>query len=89
MYESGSGSAVELVVPWAGKLLQWLKDQGHTSLHHIAFQVPDIREKMKELKTRRVPLIDDEPTLGVEGLLVNFVYPPYMGIMVEIVEVPS
>ena len=85
MYDGG----IELVVPWDGKLFMWLKEQGHSSIHHIAIEVDDVKKKGDELRALGVPLVSDEPVLGVEGLMVNFVHPAYMGVMLEIVQVPK
>lgn len=55
-------------------------------LHHIAFQVPDLRRFMD---TAGIHLTDPEPISGAGNLLVNFIHPVYFGIILEIVEEPK
>lgn len=82
MYSGG----VELIVPWSGNLLKWLREQGRRAIHHYAIEVPDVKAECKRLHDLGVPLVSQEPVRGVDGLLVNFVHPLYMGIMLELVQ---
>lgn len=78
---------LEFIVPYKGKLLKWLEGNG-PGLHHVAFEVADIRQTMRELKEKEYTLVCDEPVEGVGDTLVNFVHPkdtPHG--MYEIVEV--
>jgi methylmalonyl-CoA/ethylmalonyl-CoA epimerase len=78
---------VEIVVPYGGSLLRFLEERG-SSLHHIALEVADVRAHADYLRRLGVPVVFDNPTEGVAGLLVNFVHFSHMGVLVEIVEVP-
>ncbi len=44
-------------------------------LHHIAFEVADIKSEMKRLKEEGFTLLRDEPHLGADNKLVCFLHP--------------
>ena len=55
-------------------------------LHHLAFNVTDISEKLQTLKTLGVDLIDQTPIEGLSGTIA-FVHPrSVFGILTELVE---
>ena len=54
-------------------------------VHHIAFEVDDIRAEMKRLKDEGFVLLNDEPKLGADNKLVCFVHPKSAnGVLVEL-----
>ncbi|WP_295797081.1 methylmalonyl-CoA epimerase [Mucilaginibacter sp.] len=54
-------------------------------IHHIAFDVSDIRAEMARLKTEGFVLLNDEPKLGADNKLVCFVHPKSAnGVLVEL-----
>jgi methylmalonyl-CoA/ethylmalonyl-CoA epimerase len=54
-------------------------------LHHVAYEVDDIRAALAELRSQGAALIDDEPKAGVFGLAA-FVHPDAAhGVLVELV----
>jgi len=56
-------------------------------LHHVAFEVDDVREAMRELAEGGATVIDVEPRPGLGGGLVSFVHPESVhGVLVEVVE---
>jgi methylmalonyl-CoA/ethylmalonyl-CoA epimerase len=58
-------------------------------MHHIAFEVDDIRAELVRLKAAGVQLIDEEPRTGADGLLVAFIHPKSAGgVLVEICQHP-
>ncbi len=58
-----------------------------TGIHHLSFEVSDIRMVMKELADEGVRLIDQEPRTGAEGHLTAFLHPKSaMGVLLEIEE---
>ncbi len=58
-----------------------------TGIHHLSFEVSDIRQVMKELADEGVRLIDQEPRTGAEGHLTAFMHPKStMGVLLEIEE---
>jgi methylmalonyl-CoA/ethylmalonyl-CoA epimerase len=48
-------------------------------IHHIAFDVDDIRAEMARLKSEGFILLNDEPKLGADNKLVCFVHPKSAG----------
>lgn len=54
-------------------------------IHHIAFEVDDIRAEMARLKTEGFTLLSDEPKPGADNKLVCFVHPKSAGgVLVEL-----
>lgn len=54
-------------------------------IHHIAFDVSDIRAEMARLKAEGFVLLNDEPKLGADNKLVCFVHPKGAnGVLVEL-----
>lgn len=59
-------------------------------MHHVAFEVDDIRAELARLKAAGVQLIDEEPRTGADGLLVAFIHPKSAGgVLVEICQHPQ
>ena len=56
-------------------------------IHHIAFEVDDIRAEMARLKNEGFVLLNDEPKLGADNKLVCFVHPKSAnGVLIELCE---
>ncbi|MCO5946906.1 methylmalonyl-CoA epimerase [Mucilaginibacter flavidus] len=54
-------------------------------IHHIAFDVSDIRAEMSRLKTEGFVLLNDEPKPGADNKLVCFVHPKSAnGVLIEL-----
>jgi methylmalonyl-CoA/ethylmalonyl-CoA epimerase len=54
-------------------------------VHHIAFEVDDIKAEMARLKSEGFVLLNDEPKLGADNKLVCFVHPKSAGgVLVEL-----
>lgn len=54
-------------------------------LHHVAFEVPDIRAEMARLAAAGFRLLSDEPQAGADDKLVCFVHPKTAGgVLVEL-----
>ncbi|MEM9822417.1 MAG: VOC family protein, partial [Bacteroidota bacterium] len=54
-------------------------------LHHIAFEVADIRQEMKRLESEGFRLINQVPKRGADNKLVCFVHPKSAnGVLVEL-----
>ena len=84
----GSGR-VELLAPLdeetpVGKFLA-----GHgPGMHHVAYEVSDVRSELRRLAAAGAELIDEEPRLGLFGLQVAFVHPDALhGVLTEVVSV--
>lgn len=56
-------------------------------VHHIAFEVKDIRAEMARLKDEGFVLLNEEPKKGADNKLVCFVHPKGVnGVLVELCE---
>jgi methylmalonyl-CoA/ethylmalonyl-CoA epimerase len=76
------------------ELLQSLKEESAISrfiekrgegIHHVAFEVDDIRKTMAELKSKGFRLLFDEPRDGADNKLICFLHPSSTnGVLVEI-----
>jgi len=54
-------------------------------IHHIAFEVDNIRAEMERLKNEGFVLLNDEPKLGADNKLVCFVHPKSAnGVLIEL-----
>lgn len=81
---------VELLEPTdpEGPVGRFLQRRG-PGLHHIAYGVADIEAKLEELRSRQVPLVDEDPRTGAGGHRVAFLHPRAAGgVLVELVERP-
>lgn len=60
-------------------------DRRGEGIHHIAFEVPDIRAEMNRLKEEGFVLLQDEPAVGADNKWVCFVHPKSAnGVLVEL-----
>lgn len=56
-------------------------------IHHVAFEVEDIRAEMARLKAEGFHLLSDEPKPGADNKLVCFVHPKSAnGVLVELTQ---
>lgn len=56
-------------------------------IHHLAFEVDDIRSELARLKQAGLRLIDEEPRVGAGGCLVVFIHPKSTnGVLVELIQ---
>ena len=59
-------------------------------IHHICFQVDDIKLAIEELNEAGIELIDETPRIGAEGYLIAFIHPSSTGgVLVELAEKPN
>ena len=55
-------------------------------MHHVAYEVPDVRAAIDELAGQGVELVDEEPREGLFGLQVAFLHPDALdGVLAELV----
>jgi len=83
--ESGS---VELVQPVAedSAMAKYLERKGQ-GIHHLCFEVADIRAELKRLEAAGVQLVDKEPRQGAHGTLVAFLHPKSTGgVLIELAQ---
>ena len=61
------------------------RGEAQSKLHHTAYRVDDIEEKLGELRSRGVRLIDERPRKGAHGNLIAFIHPKSSGgILIEL-----
>ena len=67
-----------------GVIARFIEKKGE-GLHHIAFEVADIRAEMKRLKEEGFVLLSEEPKHGADNKLVCFLHPKNTnGVLIEI-----
>lgn len=84
----GSGR-VELLAPLGAETAvgKFLASRG-PGMHHVAYQVDDVRSELGRLSAAGADLIDEEPRQGLFGLQVAFVHPDAVhGVLTEVVSV--
>ena len=65
-------------------IAEYLAKKGE-GMHHVAFEVDDIRAELKRLKEEGFTLLNDEPTHGADNKLVAFVHPKdNHGVLIEL-----
>ena len=51
------------------------KNNGRGGVHHVAFNVDDVAEALKECEAAGIQLIDKAPRKGAENLMIAFLHP--------------
>jgi len=70
----------------AGPIGKFIEKRGE-GVHHIAFNVKNLPEKLKEVADKGVQLIDETPKKGAEGLDIAFLHPKStFGVLTEFCE---
>jgi methylmalonyl-CoA/ethylmalonyl-CoA epimerase len=83
--ESGN---VELVQPVKddSAMSKYLEKKGQ-GIHHLCFEVYDIRAELKRLEAAGVQLVDKVPRTGAHGTLVAFLHPKSTGgVLIELAQ---
>lgn len=79
-------SKIELVESTTpeGVIARFIHNKGE-GLHHLAFEVEDIRKEMERLKDEGFVLLHDEPRQGADNKLVCFLHPKSTnGVLIEL-----
>lgn len=72
-----------------GVIAKFIAKKGE-GLHHIAFEVTDIKAEMERLKKEGFMLLMDEPKQGADNKLICFIHPKSAGgVLVEICQTIS
>lgn len=73
-------SRIELLEPTApdSPVAKFLEKNGE-GIHHMAYEVADIKAALAELKKKEVRLIDEQPRQGAHGSLIAFLHPKATG----------
>jgi methylmalonyl-CoA/ethylmalonyl-CoA epimerase len=83
-------SEVELVQPLDDEsgVAKYLRKKG-PGMHHLCFEVEDIQERLRELESQGVRLIDHEPHVMDDGRKLAFLHPKSAsGVLIELYELP-
>ncbi len=72
-----------------GPIGKFIEKKGE-GIHHLAFAVDDIQEKLNKAEQMGVQLIDKSPRKGAEGLNIGFLHPKStFGVLTELCEHPK
>ena len=80
-------SRIELLAPLGDDtpVAKFLAGRG-PGMHHLAYEVEDVRVMLRELERHGAELIDTEPRRGMFGLEVAFIHPDSVhGVLAEVV----
>ncbi|MBX0289011.1 methylmalonyl-CoA epimerase [Hymenobacter sp. HSC-4F20] len=80
------GSKIELLAGTSPEsaITRYL-DKKPEGIHHVAFEVDDIRAEMARLRAEGFTLLNEEPKVGADNKLVCFVHPKSAnGVLVEL-----
>jgi len=70
----------------AGPIGKFIEKRGE-GVHHIAFNVKNLPEKLKKVAGKGIQLIDETPKKGAEGLDIAFLHPKStFGVLTEFCE---
>ena len=89
IYDTGNGK-VELLesISEDSPINKFLDNRG-AGMHHVCFEVDDIKSAINELKENNIIVLNDEPTIGAEGYKIVFIHPKSTGgVLVELAEKP-
>ncbi|HDZ41212.1 MAG TPA: methylmalonyl-CoA epimerase [Bacteroidetes bacterium] len=69
-----------------GPVSKFIEKRGE-GIHHLAFAVSGLEDKLREAESRGVRLIDSSPRKGAEGLDIAFLHPKStFGVLTELCE---
>jgi len=69
-----------------GSITRFIEKRGE-GIHHIAFEVDNIKAVLEDFKKKGVQLIDQEPRYGAGGIRIAFLHPRSTnGILIELCE---
>ncbi len=72
-----------------GPIGKYIEKKGE-GIHHLAFAVDGLAEKLKTAEEQGVKLVDKEPRKGAEGLSIAFLHPKStFGVLTELCEAPK
>lgn len=72
-----------------GPIGRFIENKGE-GIHHIAFAVTGLKEKLEDVKSKGIRLVDEQPRKGAEGLNIAFLHPKStFGVLTEFCEKPE
>ena len=84
----GGATPIELLqdVSPGGAMEKFIEKRGE-GVHHLCFEVEDIKSAMEELRSQGVHFIDKEPRPGARNALVAFIHPKdSYGVLIELAQ---
>jgi methylmalonyl-CoA epimerase len=80
-------SKIELLEPTSpdSPIAKFIEKKGE-GLHHLALEVPNVKEAIAEYQAKGVNLIDKVPRTGAENTSIAFVHPKDSVVLLELVE---
>ena len=90
IFDTGKGK-IELLnsISEDSPIRKFLEKRG-PGIHHICFEVDDIKQAIIELKNSNIEILNDKPSIGAEGFKIVFIHPKATGgVLVELAEKPS
>ncbi len=86
-------SKIELIHPLSegSPITGFLERNPRGGIHHVCYEVPDIRAAIDAMRARGMTVIGDgEPSVGAHGLPVVFLHPrDFCGTLIELEEVSA
>jgi len=82
---------IELTAPTAADspVAKFIAKRG-SGIHHIAFEVENIEERIKDLTDKDVRMIDEKPKIGAGNAKIAFAHPgSFSGVLYELKEIPK
>jgi len=84
-FETGDSKIELLEATDPGSPIARFIEKRGEGIHHIAFEVEDIRKEMDRLKVEGFQLLNEEPKRGADNKLVCFIHPKTAnGVLVEL-----
>ena len=84
-FKAGAGKVELLQATHSDSPVHRFIDRKGEGIHHIAFEVEDIRAEMDRLKEEGFELLQEEPAIGADHKWVCFIHPRSAnGVLVEI-----
>ncbi len=84
----GGATPIELLQDESpgGAMGKFIEKRGE-GVHHLCFEVDDIKSAMEELRSHGVHFIDKEPRAGAHNALVAFIHPKdSYGVLIELAQ---
>ena len=85
------GVSIELTEATApdSPITRFIEKRGE-GVHHLSFEVDDIKAELTRLKSEGFQLIDEQPRVGAGGYLIAFLHPKSTnGVLIEISQKPK
>ena len=80
-------SNIELMEPIGseGPVAKFLEKRGE-GLHHLSLEVNNIQSALQAMVENGIPLVDEEPRIGVGGSRIAFLHPKGTKVLIELVQ---